>query len=129
MGPPELSVVDFKAIAELLKSLTFTAALVFILIGGYFRWWVWGHQLSECDNRWLKRDLEWKERLDKLVVDWERRYASRETELKGEIAKWDEENRRTSLLLDRSLALQEQRLRDQDQERQDQARRHQRGKP
>ncbi len=117
MGPPELSVVDFKAIAELLQKLTFTAALVFILIGGYFRWWVWGHQLNECESRWVKRDAEWKERHDHLDDAWEKRYTSRETELKGEIDKWDAENRRTSLLLDRSLALQEQRLRDQDQER------------
>jgi len=118
VGPlAQATATDFTTIAEFLQKLTLTAALVFIIWGGYRRWWVWGHQLAECDARWLKRDEEWKERLDKLDATWERRYASREAELKGDIVKWEAEHRRTSDLLDRSLLLQEQRLRDQEQER------------
>jgi len=48
------------SIADILKyaqSITVGSMLIFILLGGYKRWWVWGYQLVD-----MKKDRdEWKE--------------------------------------------------------------------
>lgn len=44
---------DFLTVSEWVRNLTLTGALIFILIGGHRKWWVWGYQLRE-----LRQDFE-----------------------------------------------------------------------
>lgn len=52
--PPALTEALIKAVQQ----SPLIATLVFIIIGGYKRWWVWGYQLKEMT---ADRD-EWKGR-------------------------------------------------------------------
>ena len=53
---------------EGLKALGTVGMLVFIIYGGYKRWWVWGYQLLDLDERYRRelaacevREAQWRE--------------------------------------------------------------------
>jgi hypothetical protein len=67
---------------EGLKALGTVGMLVFIIYGGYKRWWVWGYQLTDLDARYQRelesshvRESEWREialsagRASSIVLD------------------------------------------------------------
>lgn len=107
MGPTVFALdPGILASLDLWAKITIGGGLFLILTSGYYELWVWGRQLKECNERWLKRDAEWVERM-----------RVREEELKAEIREWKDSDRRKDELLSRTLALQEQRLRDELQRR------------
>lgn len=64
----QTSTVAVTQVWDLLRDLGFAGCLIFILWGGYRRWWVWGYQLTELDTVWKERynelkqrEAEWKE--------------------------------------------------------------------
>lgn len=55
-------------VAERISSASGAVLLLLALVGGYRKWWAWGYQLTECENRCgaliaaaERREGEWKE--------------------------------------------------------------------
>jgi hypothetical protein len=52
-----------KFINEYAQNVSLVAGLIFILVGGKLRWWVWGYQLTEAQAAILAMKVErdeWK---------------------------------------------------------------------
>lgn len=54
---------EISKITQLLNAGGLIAGLVFVLIGGYRRWWVWGYQLTDMTaerDKERENSAEWK---------------------------------------------------------------------
>ena len=80
---------ELKAALALVRDITLAGGLVFILWGGYRKWWVWGYQLSDA------REDAAAER---------KRADEREKELKAEIKEWKETTMRNIDLVRQTVA-------------------------
>lgn len=80
---------DFAKFFDIASKITLSLGLLLVLIGGWRRVWVWGYQLTECETRAAKRELE----------------------LKEEIREWKDVNRFNGRMADRSLSIHEERNR------------------
>lgn len=52
--------IPFQEILTGVRDITVSGALVFILVGGYRKWWVWGWQLEEEKQRLIEAKKDGK---------------------------------------------------------------------
>lgn len=81
---------ELKDALVILRDITLSGALFFILWGGYRKWWVWWYQLQDARDAARAE----QERADK-----------READLKAEIREWKEMTMRNIDLVRQTVAL------------------------
>jgi hypothetical protein len=71
------------------------AMVLFALITGYWRWWVWGTELVSCEKRMDEQKADYEARLTKQAADYEARleaqrqsHKDREDEMAVAAGKW-----------------------------------------
>lgn len=63
---------EIVATAKEISDLSFGVVMLLILVGGYFRWWVWGYQLTDCVAKAkdeISREQKYADRWEQLALE------------------------------------------------------------